>query len=126
MTAISNRYRDLPVRRREVITRTDIDVLAARKQPSITIGEYCTITDEARELALKLGISVQYGKPQNKTAVVPSPPASPRQPPVSASAVGGVPDAIVAVLRDMKVPATEDLIRLIIERVSTALTAPRS
>lgn len=124
MTTISTRYRDLPVRRREVITRTDIDALAARSQPAITIGEYCTITDEARELALKLGISVQYGNALTKAAAVPSPPASPSRPPASAGS--GVSDAIAAVLRDMKVPPTEDLIRSIIKRVSTALAAPRS
>ena len=131
MTAFSTRYRDLPIRRREVITRADIDALAARNQQSITVGEHCTITDEAREHALKLGIPVQYGDVKAKTpapaATPPSaPPASPRRPVAEETAGAGMSEAIVAVLREMKLQPTEEIIRLVIERVSTALAAPRA
>lgn len=128
MTITSTRYRDLPIRRREVITRADIDALAARNQSSVTIGDHCTITDEAREHALKLGIPVQYGDAKIKApaAVPAAAPANPRRSVASEISATGLSDAVVAVLREMRMQPTEELVRSVIERVSTALAAPRS
>lgn len=73
MTAYSSPYYDPPVRFREVITRADIDALVDRGQTRLVLGERGTVTDEAREHALNLGIVIQHGDREARSASSPPP-----------------------------------------------------
>ncbi|WP_269497105.1 hypothetical protein [Castellaniella sp. S9] len=153
MTAYSTPYYDPPVRFREVVTRADIDALVGRGQTSLVLGERGTITDEAREHALKLGIAIQHGdrKPSAPTAPTPTVPA-PAPAPVAAPApafartAGGAPDrgpasapgptadpaspagiieAVAAELHARGVEPTTALIQRIVAGVNQALAGAR-
>ncbi len=88
MTAYSSPYYDPPVRFREVITRADIDALVDRGQTRLVLGERGTVTDEAREHALNLGIVIQHGEQEGRSASrapAPSPAARATMPAPTAS-----------------------------------------
>jgi len=150
MTAYSTPYYDPPVRFREVVTRADIDALVGRGQTSLVLGERDTITDEAREHALKLGIAIQHGD-RKPSAPAPTPPA-PAPAPVAAPApafartAGGAPDrgpasapgptadpaspagiieAVAAELHARGVEPTTALIQRIVAGVNQALAGAR-
>ncbi|MER1967671.1 hypothetical protein [Castellaniella sp. GW247-6E4] len=139
MTAHSTPYYDPPVRFREVYTRADIDALVNSGQTALTLGERGTITDEAREHALKLGIVIQHADqkpragatqprsapPQASTAPVPArvqAPSSPARP--AAASPAGVIDAVVAELHARGIAPSAALVQDIVAGVNGAL-APR-
>lgn len=144
MTAYSTPYYDPPVRFREVVTRADIDALVGRGQTSLVLGERGTITDEAREHALKLGIAIQHGDRKPSAPTAPTPVAAPA--PAFARTVGGAPDrgpasatgptadpaspagiieAVAAELHARGVEPTTALIQRIVAGVNQALAGAR-
>jgi len=149
MTAYSTPYYDPPVRFREVVTRADIDALVGRGQTSLVLGERGTITDEAREHALKLGIAIQHGDrkpsaPAAPTPTVPAPvavpapafartaggapgrgPASAPGPTADPASPAGIIEAVAAELHARGVEPTTALIQRIVAGVNQALAGAR-
>jgi len=141
MTAYSTPYYDPPVRFREVVTRADIDALVGRGQTSLVLGERGTITDEAREHALKLGIAIQHGdrKPSAPAPVAaPAPafartaggapdrgPASAPGPTADPASPAGIIEAVAAELHARGVEPTTALIQRIVAGVNQALAGAR-
>ena len=141
MTAYSTPYYDPPVRFREVVTRADIDALVGRGQTSLVLGERGTITDEAREHALKLGIAIQHGdrKPSAPAPVAaPAPafartaggapdrgPASATGPTADPASPAGIIEAVAAELHARGVEPTTALIQRIVAGVNQALAGAR-
>ena len=144
MTAYSTPYYDPPVRFREVVTRADIDALVGRGQTSLVLGERGTITDEAREHALKLGIAIQHGDRKPSAPTAPTPVAAPA--PAFARTAGGAPgrgpasapgptadpaspagiiEAVAAELHARGVEPTTALIQRIVAGVNQALAGAR-
>ncbi|MGB6009411.1 hypothetical protein [Castellaniella sp.] len=127
MTASSSSYYDPPVRFREVYTRADIDALVSQGRTTLTLGAFGTMTDEAREQALKLGIVIQHeGREPGKASSdpsrsVPAPASGPTRPAV----VAGLIDAVVAELRARGIAPSAALVQDVVTGVNDALAARR-
>jgi hypothetical protein len=63
---------------RRFITSDDVRAAVARNENHITLPQNCTVTDEARELALKFAIRLDDANAARPAAPVASAPAQPR------------------------------------------------
>lgn len=120
---------------RHFITSDDVRSAASRNQSHMTLPQNCTVTDEARELALKFSIRLD-----DAGAVKRSPAEGPpAQRPNGAAAVaagrqtsaddtsGRVVEAVTQVLEELKLGERKAaLLPIIVRQVIAGLTANRS
>lgn len=129
---MSNRYdRRAP---RQFITGDDIRYAAARNEREIEVPQNSTVTDEARELALKFAIrlddcAMQRGLAPAAPVHRPSTPSAPRaaQPTLPDDTNRRIVEAVTAVLEGFDLGDRKaDLLPTIVRRVFAGLQANRS
>lgn len=119
---------------RRFVTSDDIRAAASRNEGHVTLPQNCTVTDEARELALKLSIRLD-GPGMAKRAVAATPPAARANDvaPASARAVAPedanrrVVEAVTQVLEGLNLGERKAaLLPMIVRRVLAGLEVNRS
>lgn len=125
-----------PILQRRFITSDDVRAAAARGDGSLVVQENCTVTDEARELALKHSLrlveeraSVVTRAPVTSTA----PPSRPAENPVPAhpalpeDLAARVAQAVAAVLQELQLgDRAASLQPIVVRRVFAGLNAARN
>lgn len=120
---------------RQFITSDDVRSAASRSESQMTIPQHCTVTDEARELALKLSIRLEEAGVGRRAPAANSPAQHPNNTPAPAAAQPTrsddmnrrVVEAVTQVLEGLNLGERRAaLLPTIVRRVFAGLAANRS